>query len=493
MKRLIENIFIKMCILTISTVLLCLLSGVAFADGDFMWGVGQIYEKDQDGAYTHFDIDEIKGLGAPWYRAYVIWNEIEPEIYEKEVDLGHLDELIEEYQNKNFESTDSMVDQLVGSGIEPFLVIGAGFDDLLPTYSGEVANPRVLGPPNYISHLYLHTRAVVRRYRDRVHYWQMESYLNEARIALMKGQRSGFPWGKWDFLSSVMRAIRDGIKTEDPDAIITTALYTDVPDELHKRTGTKTWREALVDWWGYIDIIALASYPNNVEGVPVLGELVGQRVTQAIPLARGRQVIVIDSGYASGPSPSYTEANQSLFIEEATDTAISNGASGFFYSTLYSCDCGSKPTLPENYWGLIGPAGKKQAWDTYYSIINPSLAFNAPLKSTLRDSDFPQQTTPLPYRTVLLSNYPNPFNPETWLPYELAKDANVIINIYDAHGRLIRTLPLGKKLSGTYIRKNKAAYWDGKDNLGQSVASGVYFYTLHAGDFSATRKMLIVK
>jgi len=487
MKRYMESIFIKICLLTTLTILLCVLSGVALKAEDFMWGVGQYG--------THFDIDEVTELGVPWYRAYVVWNEIEPEIYEKEVDLGRLEELIQEYLDMpTWESIDNMVNQLVDNGIEPFLVIGAGFDDLLPTYQGKVANPRVLGAPNYITHLYLHTRAVVRRYKDRVHHWQMESQLNEARISLLRRQRSGFPWARWDFLYGVMRTIRDGIKTEDPDAIVTTALYTDVPDELHKRTGTKTWREALVDWWGYVDIIGLSSYPNIIQGLPILGETVGQRIAQAIPLARGKTVFIIDSGYASGPEESqFSEANQSIFIEEATDSVIANGGSGFFYSTLYSCDCSDgRPTLSENYWGLIGPDGKKEAWHTYRDIVNPPLA--SPLKPTLLgQGNFSQQIASLPFHTALLPNYPNPFNPETWLPYKLAKDADVIINIYDVHGRLIRTLPLGSKLKGTYTSKKKAAYWDGRDNFGQPVASGIYFYTLHADDFSASRKMLIVK
>ncbi|MFQ6044356.1 MAG: FlgD immunoglobulin-like domain containing protein, partial [Candidatus Poribacteria bacterium] len=202
----------------------------------------------------------------------------------------------------------------------------------------------------------------------------------------------------------------------------------------------------------------------------------------------------IDSGYASGPDASHTEANQSLFVEEATSAVMDNGGSGFFYSTLYSCDCGGeRPTLSENYWGLIGPGGKKPAWSTYHDIINPLAA--APLKLDLKiePGNLSKQIKLLPSQTALLPNYPNPFNPETWLPYNLAQDANVVINIYDGYGRLIRTLPQGKKSPGMYVAKDRAAYWDGKDNSGQSVASGVYFYTLQAGEFSETRKMLIVK
>ena len=102
-------------------------------------------------------------------------------------------------------------------------------------------------------------------------------------------------------------------------------------------------------------------------------------------------------------------------------------------------------------------------------------------------------TSLTPQETALLPNYPNPFNPETWIPYQLAKPANVKISIYAADGQLVRTLDLGHHPIGIYESRSRAAYWDGKKALGEPVASGVYFYTLTAGDFTATRKMLIRK
>ncbi|MFQ6042775.1 MAG: FlgD immunoglobulin-like domain containing protein, partial [Candidatus Poribacteria bacterium] len=95
--------------------------------------------------------------------------------------------------------------------------------------------------------------------------------------------------------------------------------------------------------------------------------------------------------------------------------------------------------------------------------------------------------------TALFQNFPNPFNPDTWLPYQIARDAPVTISIYDAKGQLIRTLDLGNQKAGVYVTENRAAYWDGRDNAGEKVASGVYFYTLRVGDFTTTRKMAILK
>ena len=99
----------------------------------------------------------------------------------------------------------------------------------------------------------------------------------------------------------------------------------------------------------------------------------------------------------------------------------------------------------------------------------------------------------LPEKTALFANYPNPFNPETWIPYQLAEPANVTVHIYAMSGTLVRKLDLGHQAAGVYSERNRAAYWDGRNQLGEPVASSVYFYTLTAADFTATRKMLIAK
>ena len=107
-----------------------------------------------------------------------------------------------------------------------------------------------------------------------------------------------------------------------------------------------------------------------------------------------------------------------------------------------------------------------------------------------------------PKETELLANYPNPFNPETWIPYRLAEDAFVTLAIYDPSGRIVRTFDVGHRIASAYENRSKAIYWDGKNNLGEQVASGVYFYQLQvensrsgteAGDYAATRKMVILK
>ena len=98
-----------------------------------------------------------------------------------------------------------------------------------------------------------------------------------------------------------------------------------------------------------------------------------------------------------------------------------------------------------------------------------------------------------PKETTLLPNYPNPFNPETWIPYRLAQEAEVALTIYDTKGTPVRRLALGNQAAGYYAERGKAAYWDGRNERGEAVASGIYIYQFRAGDYAASRRMVIVK
>lgn len=132
--------------------------------------------------------------------------------------------------------------------------------------------------------------------------------------------------------------------------------------------------------------------------------------------------------------------------------------------------------------------------DTAKQLGNPDEGFQRGIEvleellATLRTD-----ITATPAKTTLLPNYPNPFNPETWIPYELATPADVKITIYDTTGSVVRTLVLGHQPEGHYTDHDRAAYWDGRNALGERVASGVYFYQLHADTVSLMRKMVILK
>ena len=149
-------------------------------------------------------------------------------------------------------------------------------------------------------------------------------------------------------------------------------------------------------------------------------------------------------------------------------------------------------TLPEGsfpgIWGVIGISVTDKARNTLYHDFTEITRFEV-----IETQAAPTVQVTLPDKDALLANFPNPFNPETWIPYQLAAPTDVSISIYAADGQRVRKMALGYQAAGIYKNRSRAAHWDGKNAIGEPVASGLYFYTLTAGDFTATRKMLIRK
>ncbi len=142
------------------------------------------------------------------------------------------------------------------------------------------------------------------------------------------------------------------------------------------------------------------------------------------------------------------------------------------------------PAMVENWIAL--------AWDEYDGSIEfqEGITYLENLLVLLTSEKLVEKTIK---KTALFANYPNPSNPETWIPYQLAITSDVYITIHSTTGKVVRTLTLGNQPAGVYKTRNRAAYWNGKNAYGETVAGGIYFYTLSAGKFTATRKMLILK
>ena len=134
---------------------------------------------------------------------------------------------------------------------------------------------------------------------------------------------------------------------------------------------------------------------------------------------------------------------------------------------------------------VLGPDGNIESQTANFTVTPEHLA-NAVLSVSLDGIGKPSQN-------LLLQNYPNPFNPETWIPYQLSEDSAVSVSIYDTTGKLVRTLSLGFQPAGFYNSRERAAYWDGRNALGERVASGIYFYQLTTPTFQQTRRLVIVK
>ena len=154
--------------------------------------------------------------------------------------------------------------------------------------------------------------------------------------------------------------------------------------------------------------------------------------------------------------------------------------------------------LPEGF-GFIFPGAPRllSALEIHQieEQIDLLIATNDPSPAAMRTLAYLQQLLVVarPEKTQLLANYPNPFNPETWIPYQLATDTDVRITIYNTQGSIVRTLQLGQQSAGYYTDRERAAYWDGRNALGEQVASGIYFYQLETDEMSTMRKMVILK
>ena len=260
--------------------------------------------------------------------------------------------------------------------------------------------------------------------------------------------------------------------------------------------------------------------------------LAGNQISDASPLESLTALSILDVGrnpisdYA--PLKSLKEANSNLNIDidltnnipvfaegdSTTRTVAENTASGTNIGNALAATDADGDTLTYSLSGtdaasfsIVDTSGQLQtsaALDyetkTSYSVTVTVYDGNSGgdiISVTINVTDDvngapPAQVIP-PMQTALLSNYPNPFNPETWIPYQLAKSTEVTLTIYNVRGVVVRELKLGHKAAGFYHNRARAAHWDGRNALGEKVASGVYFYTFTAGDFTATRRLLIRK
>ncbi len=266
-----------------------------------------------------------------------------------------------------------------------------------------------------------------------------------------------------------------------------------------------------------LDLGNLKNPTTNDVISPSIGDLIKKRAQGAADGATGWHEFTY-----TGSSPQRLEPDQSLPVELSNFTALAlEGGVRLEWTTQSETNnLGFNVYRSETPNGtfekinaiLIKGAGTDATPHDYQFVdekIEPGKVYyyyleDVDFKGITKKSDLLQvdlvtnqsrlQGRPLmPVTTRLLQNFPNPFNPETWIPYQLAKDASVTLTIYDTTGAVVQTISVGHKPAAIYESKDKAIYWDGRNHFGERVASGVYFYTLTAKDFTATRKMLILK
>ena len=204
----------------------------------------------------------------------------------------------------------------------------------------------------------------------------------------------------------------------------------------------------------------------------------------AIPIAKEAWAFVI-SGHLKG-KPTF-DGYQVIVHNLRTNSIITTTVQGDYFAAA-TADLARRSVVKVGdviELRVIGPGGNVESQIQRFKVTPENLA-NAVLSVRLDDIG-------KPYQNQLLQNYPNPFNPETWIPYQLSENSPVSVSIYDSTGKLIRTLSLGYQSAGFYNSRDRAAYWDGRNALGEPVASGIYFYQLTTPSFQQTRQLVILK
>lgn len=213
--------------------------------------------------------------------------------------------------------------------------------------------------------------------------------------------------------------------------------------------------------------------------------------------------VVVSDGFASAPI-SVTQSEQvtlTLKLVNVGDTALTDVRAEFVAPPAWIQPTGKRASVN------VPAKSTKERRPTVRLPFTFTVDRNAPLGTAsplvlkifssasfwTEEIQLAVEPRPVPESFALLQNYPNPFNPETWIPYQLPDSTDVTIRIYDASGKLVRHLDIGFQEAGFYVNRESAAYWDGRNDTGESVASGLYFYHLQADESHAIRRLLILK
>jgi len=330
-------------------------------------------------------VGDMVQLGADSFRPQIHWHQVEPFLaagLSGPQDVT--DDLVDSYAGGDelirWELYDMLIDSLVAADIEPHVVIAAAYDFQLPaSRAGRTCarvTPDCLGRDRYLGHAYLHARAAVRRYRDRVHMWQLENELNGAwETLLLAGWRTGRSWFDPGFRTALIEVLSRAVREEDPTALTSHNFLS----EIRIIRDAFDWRNDVRSWLPYLDIVGVDPYPNYLFGWPSRGRAVGKRVRQAVEVSEGRPVMVLESGYPVKPRlRGMSEARQAEFVCDATASSVEAGACGFYYYELCSPE-GYPAQGPwtnkyfqsiEPWWGLVrNDDTRRPAWYEYQAAM----------------------------------------------------------------------------------------------------------------------------
>ena len=326
-------------------------------------------------------VDDLVASGANSFRPQIHWHQVEPMLTPKLSGPGDVtDELVDGYSKGgngiHWDLYDQMIDALVRANVEPHIVIGAAYDFQVPsTTVGRApgrAVPDNIGRDRYLAHIYLHARAAVRRYRDRVHLWQLENELNGAgETMLVVRWRTGWSWFDTGFQTAIIEVLASAVREEDPTALTSHNFVTDW--KLIK--GIYDWKVDVGRWLPFLDIVGVDSYPNYLFGWPSRGCSVGKKVRGAVQVSAGKPVMVLETGYPVRPRHrGMSEGRQVEYARDAIGSSVEAGACGFYHYELCSPE-GYPNEGPwsnrfaqsiEPWWGFVRrDDSKRPAWFEY--------------------------------------------------------------------------------------------------------------------------------
>ncbi|MEM6964977.1 MAG: hypothetical protein AAF573_09440 [Bacteroidota bacterium] len=305
--------------------------------------------------------EEIDALNATVIHSWLQWDFAEPNLNEPFILKEEVtEEMIAKYASGELEGIDwTITDNHIAEfdGLQLIMGVGSGWKNSVPLLDGEKITPDIIGRDQYIGQLYLHTRACVRRYKDKVLAWQIENEPNISEELILLGLREGDAWTDMDFMTEVLNTLEEAVRIEDPDAWITINFYVDVVED---------YEADIARWLPLVDMVGIDTYQDFFSTNPkVAADSVLSKVNYISTLTNDKPVMIMETGYTAGPEElGYSEENQKIFVQEIYSRINEYNGCGITYFKHTTTEETGTAIFPfRNFRGLVNEEGEgKLSW-----------------------------------------------------------------------------------------------------------------------------------